>query len=98
MCLGLAVERSWACSHKAGKSLEHTVYRVSLAASLYWIWRERNFLSFFFQNKSRDVRGLINQMEEDVRACMVSWKSIKKSDSNRLLAIRSRVPFRIFAA
>lgn len=44
------------------------------------------------------MRGLINQMEEDVRACMVSWKSIKKSDSNRLLAIRSRVPFRIFAA
>lgn len=29
----------------------------------------------------QEARGLINQIEEDVRACMVSWRSIKKSDS-----------------
>ncbi|KAH7840791.1 hypothetical protein Vadar_021656 [Vaccinium darrowii] len=44
--LSLADERSWACSYKAGKSLEHLVYRLSLAASLYWIWRERNLRIF----------------------------------------------------
>lgn len=35
-----------------------------------------------------EMLGLINQIEEVVTACMVSWRKIKKSDSNMLLAVK----------
>lgn len=76
----LVDERSWASSYKAGNSLEHSVYRLSLAASFYWDWREQNF-----------IRDLISQIEGVVRACMASRWGIKKSGSKRLLALRWRV-------
>lgn len=56
--LSLTEERAWACSHKAGKSVEHVVYRLSLAASCYWIWIEQANFGVFQQHR-KDVRGLI---------------------------------------
>lgn len=69
--------------------MAHTVYRLSLAASLCSTWRERNFQ--VFQQHSTDVSGVIRQIEGDIMACMGSWRGIKNSDSNRLLASRWRV-------
>ncbi|KAE9457723.1 hypothetical protein C3L33_10378, partial [Rhododendron williamsianum] len=87
--LGFADEVAWACSHRTGSSLDHTIFRLSLAASLCWIWRERN--SCVFQHQIRTAEGLITLIEEEVRACLASWRRVERNDANILLAMEWRV-------
>ncbi|KAI8532532.1 hypothetical protein RHMOL_Rhmol05G0133600 [Rhododendron molle] len=93
--LAFTDEIAWACNHKAGPSLAHLVFRLSLAASVYWIWRERNFR--IFQHQRKDARGLSSQIEEEVRACFVSFQGVKKTVVNSRIVQKWRVPARIFA-
>ncbi|KAH7857607.1 hypothetical protein Vadar_014507 [Vaccinium darrowii] len=92
--LNLDLERDWVCSNKAGNSCSNIVYKLSLAASIYGLWRERNCR--IFQQKVGPAATLLIQIEEQVRDCICSWRKVKRSDKNRLMAIAWRVSPRIF--
>ncbi|KAH7836105.1 hypothetical protein Vadar_032774 [Vaccinium darrowii] len=44
--LNLDLERDWVCSNKAGNSYSNIVYKLSLAASIYRLWR-REIVGYF---------------------------------------------------
>lgn len=83
-------EIDWVCSRMNGASIVHTpysiccrVYRLSLAATIYWIWRERN--SRLFQGKTLPAPFLGSHIIAEVRACLCSWRGLKRTDENQLL-------------
>ncbi|KAI8560159.1 hypothetical protein RHMOL_Rhmol04G0234400 [Rhododendron molle] len=76
--LPLSQELEWATLNREGKSLRDTIYKLSLAASIYVLWRERNLR--IFQNKSRDVTS---EIFNSVRDKATSWSTIKFSAQNR---------------
>lgn len=39
----LVQEMDWAVSNKGGHGVIHSLFKLSLAAILYHLWRERNF-------------------------------------------------------
>ncbi|KAI8572462.1 hypothetical protein RHMOL_Rhmol01G0200700 [Rhododendron molle] len=75
---------AWAVNHRAGKSCLCTVYKLSLAASIYWIWRERN--KRIFQGQGASASSLSSLIIDEIRACLCSWRGVKPCDTTRLVA------------
>ncbi|KAG5549149.1 hypothetical protein RHGRI_014497 [Rhododendron griersonianum] len=63
--------------HSSGSSMALTICKLSLAATVYWLWRERNL--WVFQRKGVDFSLLQLSIIEDVRACLSSWRGIRAS-------------------
>lgn len=45
-CYGLASEIDWVMTHRSSDSCPCRVYKLSLAAAIYGLWRERNRRQF----------------------------------------------------
>ncbi|KAI8535796.1 hypothetical protein RHMOL_Rhmol10G0201900 [Rhododendron molle] len=88
-------ELEWAVQNRGDKSLRDTIYKLSLAASIYVLWRERNLR--IFQNKSRDVNGVTSEIFNSVRAKASSWSTIKFSAHNRQICDTWLLDSSIFA-
>lgn len=58
--------------------------KLSFAAALYWIWRERNSRQFQGTGISAEVLGL--RVLDEVRSCLCSWRTLKPTDANWLMA------------
>ncbi|KAI8572253.1 hypothetical protein RHMOL_Rhmol01G0183600 [Rhododendron molle] len=82
-CYGLAREIDWLCTHMRADSYTQRTYKLSLAASIYWIWRERN--ARVFKGISTSAESLWSKIADEVKACMCSWRRIKPNDENRRL-------------
>lgn len=67
-------EVDWAMQHSGGRKLQHTICKLSLAAVLYLLWIERN--RRWFQGSG--AREVICKKDCDIRACINSWKHIRK--------------------
>lgn len=67
------------------ESVASTVWKLSFAASIYHLWRERN--SRIFARKRLDDSTIINNIVSDVRACLLSWKEEPVNDTTRRLCI-----------
>ncbi|KAG5548401.1 hypothetical protein RHGRI_013927 [Rhododendron griersonianum] len=72
----------------------HTILKLSLAATIYWLWRERN--SRVFQNRSQDCSSLQGVIIDDVRACISSWRGVKASPQNSDIAASRKISGKIF--
>lgn len=57
-------ELSWACMHAKGRSANAEIYRLSLAVTIYHIWRERNMRAF--QLKKQPLEGIIRMIIQEV--------------------------------
>ncbi|WMV07465.1 hypothetical protein MTR67_000850 [Solanum verrucosum] len=57
---GWTEEIEWATLHANRKSIQDEVYRMTLAAALYYIWQERNHR--IFQQKERSIEEIIKQI------------------------------------
>ncbi|KAH0752152.1 hypothetical protein KY285_005300 [Solanum tuberosum] len=55
---GWTEELNWAVEHASSKTIIAEVYRMTLAAIIYYIWQERNYR--IFQNKERNIE-MINR-------------------------------------
>ncbi|KAI8573292.1 hypothetical protein RHMOL_Rhmol01G0266900 [Rhododendron molle] len=67
------------CAHRYSDSCPNRVYKLSIAASIYLIWRERNRRQF--QGVSVPAQTLGNQIIEEVRGRLCSWRNVKNSNS-----------------
>lgn len=76
---GLASEIDWVTVHRSGDSRSSRVYKLSMAAAFYGVWRERNGRQF--QGLSFPASSLGAQIIGDVRACLNSWRGLKANDS-----------------
>ncbi|KAI8539117.1 hypothetical protein RHMOL_Rhmol09G0156000 [Rhododendron molle] len=87
-------ELIWASAQRKGKSFCSTVYKLSLAATSYFLWGERNMR--IFQNKSRDVDGLVAAILDAIRAKLCSFNSVKFSCLNRQICDDWLLSSRVF--
>lgn len=62
-----------------------TVWKLTFSASIHHLWRKRN--NRIFAAKQMDESTVGNNIVNDVRACLLSWKNIPVNDSNRMLCI-----------
>ncbi|XP_058202835.1 uncharacterized protein LOC131317295 [Rhododendron vialii] len=93
--LGLSGEIDWVCFRMSGASLRCRVYKLSLAAPIYWIWRERN--NRVFQRKSLLAPLLSSHIIAEVRACLCSWRDLPRTDEARLMSAVWGLSSRIFS-
>lgn len=63
--MSLSMEVSWMLINRSGKSCLYIVFKLSLAAIIYWLWKERN--SLVFQGKKSDAADLFGRID-DIRA------------------------------
>ncbi|KAI8560034.1 hypothetical protein RHMOL_Rhmol04G0223500 [Rhododendron molle] len=92
--LSLHQELIWASAQRKGKSFCSTVYKLSLAATSYFLWGERNMR--IFQNKSRDVVGLAAAILDAIRVKLCSFNSVKFSCLNRQICDDWLLSSRVF--
>ncbi|KAG5537062.1 hypothetical protein RHGRI_024489 [Rhododendron griersonianum] len=85
---------SWAKQFYSGNAMVLTIFKLSLAATIYWLWRERN--SRVFQSRSQDCSSLQDAIVDDVRACISSWRGVKSSPQNHDLAASWEISRKIF--
>ncbi|KAI8567489.1 hypothetical protein RHMOL_Rhmol02G0126200 [Rhododendron molle] len=72
----------------------HTILKLSLAATIYWLWRECN--SRVFQNRSQNCSSLQGFIIDDFHACISSWRGVKASPQNRDLAASWKISRKFF--
>ncbi|XP_058183535.1 uncharacterized protein LOC131301328 [Rhododendron vialii] len=70
--------------------------KVALAALLYHVWGERN--SRIFKGYGITVQQLEIKVRTDIRACVSSWRRIKRSSPNIALCSWWNIPFRVFGS
>ncbi|KAG5516987.1 hypothetical protein RHGRI_037659 [Rhododendron griersonianum] len=75
--MSLLAEVQWGSQH-CSKSVSTIIYQWCLAASVYFIWRERN--SRIFRQVGVDSYTLVKRIEEEIRACLVSIQLSIDSD------------------
>lgn len=71
--MSLSLEASWVLSNRSGNSCLHIIFKLSLAATIYWLWRERNCR--VFQGKMSEAVDLFGRIEDEIRACLCSWRN-----------------------
>lgn len=80
----LAQELEWSTHNKEGEGLHNLLYKLSLAATLYYhLWRERNFR--IFQHKKEDTMKVVQNIIADLRVCISAWRNFKQTPSNQRL-------------
>ncbi|KAI8563130.1 hypothetical protein RHMOL_Rhmol03G0088800 [Rhododendron molle] len=77
-----------------GKGFRNTIYKLSLAASVYFLWGERN--ARIFQGRSRSVTEVTNEIFYAIRAKLSSWSTVTFQAQNRGLCEDWLLDSRIF--
>ncbi|KAI8537342.1 hypothetical protein RHMOL_Rhmol09G0016300 [Rhododendron molle] len=58
----------------------HSLFKLCLAASIYYIWRERN--GHIFQRIGHNSDLVMPQILEKVKACASSWQNVPRTVDN----------------
>jgi len=68
---GWTEELTWAIEHASSKTIQAEIYRMTLAAAIYYIWQERNYRNF--QNKERNTEIITKVIIQSIhcRASMI---------------------------
>ena len=73
----------WMANHWKGNSFRITIYKLSLAASVYLIWAERNYR--FHSNGCRDLGTITRSMLDLIRCKLSTFCKVKGTCTNRRL-------------
>ncbi|XP_058200946.1 uncharacterized protein LOC131315769 [Rhododendron vialii] len=85
----------WMVQHHTDTLFLNLVAKVIFAATIYHVWGERN-RRIFQQHRGLDVRNLEAQICTEVRACISSWRGVKRIGVNLALCSRWRFSTCIF--
>ncbi|KAI8555340.1 hypothetical protein RHMOL_Rhmol05G0167400 [Rhododendron molle] len=75
----LASEVSWGSHSCKNKFVWASLFKLCLAAAIYYIWRERN--GRIFQHIGHNPEIVMRQILEEVKACASSWCAECSQDS-----------------
>lgn len=67
---GLLRELDWICQHVKGRGMLQSIYKLSFAATVYYLWKERN--AHIFQHKAEATEEVVQRMMSDLRRCISS--------------------------
>ncbi|KAI8528049.1 hypothetical protein RHMOL_Rhmol12G0120800 [Rhododendron molle] len=91
---GLLQIMDWMIEVDRGTQFSCLLSNVALAALVYHVWGERNCR--IFKSHGCNVQQLESKVRTDIRACVSSWRSLKKSGSNIALCSLWNIPVRVF--
>lgn len=73
-------EVQWGISNSRKGSVLSLLFKLSLSASIYYIWKERN--SRTFQEVGHDLATVEKLIVDEVRSCAVSWRTEEDSQDH----------------
>lgn len=73
--LDLLTDIQWGIQH-CSKSVQSVAFQLSLAASVYYLWRERNYKNFC--QIGEDSSALGKRIENEIKASMCSRRKVLK--------------------
>lgn len=68
-----------------------SVYKISLPATIYCLWRERN--SRIVCQKMDCAEGVIQSIVTELRYCISSWRNVKGTAANRQLHTSGHISY-----
>lgn len=74
-------EKEWFNLHSKGDSMRKCVLKLSLAAAIYCIWRERN--ARIFQHQRLDPGSFAATVCNSIRDVLMSWRMLDSSQGNK---------------
>lgn len=83
-------ELAWVVQNCTGKGFKSTLYKLSLAATLYHIWLERN--ARIFRQQASTVGDLLTAIVAGVRSRVCSWDKSPNSSENLALCNNWNIP------
>lgn len=83
----------WGSIHYKDNSMQSNVFKLCIAASVYYIWKERN--GRVFQQVGHDTTSVERLVVEEVKACMSSWRWVTRTAKNQGLIIDSGLPVEV---
>lgn len=75
-------EKKWFLLRSMGKNFRKSVLKLSLAASVYGIWCERN--SKIFLQKALEASALGSRICNNIRDAILAWRNIRSMQENRV--------------
>ncbi|KAL3528030.1 hypothetical protein ACH5RR_012686 [Cinchona calisaya] len=87
----LAEELSWMSSHWSDATFPSRIKRLSLAVTVYHIWRARNLI--MFQPGSVIAISLVAAIREDMQTIIAAWRMITKTNANSNLVLEWNLDF-----
>ncbi|KAL3510728.1 hypothetical protein ACH5RR_030129 [Cinchona calisaya] len=90
----LADELCWMSSHWFGTTFSSTLKRLSLAHTVYDIWRARNLI--IFQNDSVAAISIVAAIQKDMQTIVAAWKKIPRSKAKWNLVLEWNLSFNCF--
>ncbi|KAI8571916.1 hypothetical protein RHMOL_Rhmol01G0157600 [Rhododendron molle] len=84
----------WMTQVGRGSQFSCLLSKVALAGLLYHVWGERNCK--IFKSHGCNVQRLESKVRINIRACVSSWRTLKKSGSNIALCSLLNIPVRVF--
>ncbi|KAL3510723.1 hypothetical protein ACH5RR_030124 [Cinchona calisaya] len=76
----LADELCWMSWHWSGTTFSSKLKRLSLALTVYHIWRARNLI--IFQNDSVAAISIVAAILKDMQTIVTAWKKIPRTKAN----------------
>ena len=77
-----------------GKSFQTIMRKLCLAATIYFIWQERN--NRYHEGNFRDANFVSRTIVDLIRCRLVSAKGIQDSEENRNIQLKWSLPDSIF--
>ncbi|KAI8572394.1 hypothetical protein RHMOL_Rhmol01G0195000 [Rhododendron molle] len=78
-------EIHWGLTHCKDCSIQSRLFKLCLAASVYYIWKERN--GRIFQQIGHESTSVVRLILEEVKASMTSWMHVSRSATNICLIL-----------
>ncbi|KAI8544608.1 hypothetical protein RHMOL_Rhmol08G0310000 [Rhododendron molle] len=78
--LPLRDEISWGLATGRSKSVHGLIFKLLFAASIYFLWGERN--NRIFKAKRIPWQGVFDLIVENVRACLCGWRNVERTREN----------------
>lgn len=91
--MGWSDELSWAINNLKGGLFVKVILRLGLAATIYYVWLERN--ARIFNNKARDPSTLLQMLASDMRNRICLWNAVENKYENWYLCLSWNLPMKI---
>ena len=85
----------WMATHWQGNSLPTRIRKLTLAATVYTIWMERN--DRFHTNSFRNVGSIVGTISNLIRSKLLSLEGIEDNGPNRIVQHQWSLPDSIFS-
>ncbi|KAG5561745.1 hypothetical protein RHGRI_004706 [Rhododendron griersonianum] len=92
--LPLRDEISWGLANGRSKSVHGLIFKLIFAASIYFLWGERN--NRIFKAKGMPWQGVFDLIVENVWACLCGWRNVERTRENVRILEGWHVPFVVF--